>query len=188
MDFVPDTDQGPTIDVPYYGEARAEDGWQGQGTTRSFDALKSEITQAMSRLGGVVHGFQRGTYMLGKLERAGVQVHYSVEGPDGKMIYGRLDVAALPVQKPAQRINWKETMRRRMEASLSMALYNVAQALKAQWVLKQLNPSYMPLMPWLFGKGDKTLSEIYLDRGYLKALMPPKAGDFIEGDFKDKTK
>jgi hypothetical protein len=132
MEFVPDKDEGPTIDVPYFGEARSADGWQGQGTTRSYMTLKSEVANAVAQLGGVVHGIQRGTYEIGGLERAGAQINYSVEGPNGVMVYGRMDIAALPVQKPTRRSGWEKTLRKRHDSSLSMALYNVVQALKSQ--------------------------------------------------------
>jgi len=185
MEFIPDDSQGPTLDVPYYGEARAEDGWQGQSTSLSFDSLKRDISETMARLGGVVHTIQRGTYHIGGLDRPGVQVHYSVEGPGGQMAYGRLDIAALPVKSPAKRHGWKETLRNWEDNSLRMALYNVVQALKAQWVLKQLNPAYVPLMPWLLDKHDRTLTEAFADSGYSKALMPPEGGDFVQGEFKE---
>jgi len=185
MDFMPDKDQGLTLDVPYNDEARSQDGWQGQGTSLSLQTLQSHVTQAMSRLGGVIHGFQRGSYLIGDVQRAGVQIHYSIEGPNGKMAYGRMDIAALPVKEPAQRHGWKQTLARRHDASLRMALYNVAQALRAQWVLKQLNPSYIPLMPWLLAGKNRTVSELYAESGYTKKLMPPKAEAFVEGEFRE---
>lgn len=187
MDFRPDDNQGPQLDVPYYDEARSADGWQGQVTSLSVETLKSHVTQAMSRLGGVVHSFQRGVYLIGGMERAGVQIHYAIEGPGGKLAYGRMDIAALPVKEAARRRGQMATMARRQDAALRMALYNVAQALRAQWVLKQLNPSYIPLMPWLLAKGNKTVSQLYADTGYAKALMPPKAdGDgVVEGSFRE---
>ncbi len=190
MQFVPDDDQGPELDVPYYGETKSEDGWQGHSTSRSYDTLKSDVTKALARLGGIVHGIQRGSYRIGDFERAGAQINYSIEGPDGNMAYGRLDVAALPVQEPyggnKSHSGYSRTLENLQMRSLAMALYNVVEALKAQWVLKQLNPAYVPLMPWLLGKDDLTLSEAYAEAGFSKALMPPNAGDFVEGDFREK--
>lgn len=186
MDFTPDKDSGPTIDVPYFDEARSQDGWQGQGTTVSYDRLKSDVTNALARLGGVVGAIQRGAYQIGKVSRPGVQIQYSVEGPNNQMVYGRLDIAALPIKEPKRRANWQAVQRSREDAALRMALYNVVEALRAQWVLKQLNPGYIPLMPWLLAKGNATLSELYAASGFTKALMPPKPDKFtVEGEYRD---
>jgi len=188
MEFVPTDSEGPASDVPYYGETRADDGWQGQGTTRSYDTLKGDVTRAMARLGGVVHGFQRGMYQIGKLERPGVQIRYSIEGPAGKMIYGRIDVAALPVREPKQRGSYRRIKENRHELSLAMALYNVVQALRAQWVLAQFNPGYVPLMAWLLVKGDQTLTQLYSTGASVGRLLPaPRKGkaDVVEGNWRE---
>lgn len=191
MEFMPDKDEGPTLDVPYFGEARKEDGWQGQGTTRSYDSLKARLTEAMARLGGVVHTVQRGVYTLGGVERVGAQIHYSIEGPGGQMYYGRMDIAALPVIEPKQSARYQEVMRNRQKKSLAMALYNVVEALRAQWVLKQMNPAYVPLMPWLLAKDDKTISQTYIEAGIGTALLPAPSkegkekGDIVRGEFRE---
>lgn len=183
MEFIPENEKGPLSDVPYYGEARSIDGWQGQSTTRSFDSLKSDLTQAFSRLGGVVHSIQRGAYKINEFERSGAQIHYAIEGPNGQMVYGRMDVAALPVKKPKRSSRYQETIRKRHEAALSMALYNVIEALKAQWVLKQLNPSYIPLMPWLLADDGRTISQAYIESGIGQKLLPSLDG-VMEGEFR----
>lgn len=190
MKFIPDDDQGPTIDVPFFGETRAEDGWQGHATTRSYDALKSDVSKALARLNGVLHSIKRGHYVIDGLKRSGAEIHYSMEGPDGRMVYGRIDIAALPVPEPyggnIHHSNYERSLRKRHDDSLRMALYNVAEILKAQWCLKQLNPSYVPLIPWMLGKDERTLSESYLEAGFSKALMPPDKGDFVEGEFREE--
>ena len=189
MEFFPEDDNEPTLDVPYFDEARSADGWQGQSTTLSFDTLKSHITQAFSRLGGVVHGVQRGSFEIGGFTRPGAQVNYSLEGPNGKMIYGRLDIAALPVKKPKRTSRYQEILRKRMDQSLRAGLYNVVQVLKAQWVLKQMNPAYVPLMPWLLVKGNQTLTELYRESS-LPMLESPKQkhsedDDIAIGEFRE---
>ena len=183
MEFIPEDNKDPISDVPYYGEARSADGWQGQSTTRSFDSLKSDLSQAFSRLGGVIHSVQRGTYKINDFDRSGAQVHYSIEGPNGQMVYGRMDVAALPIRKPKRTARYQEILRKRHEASLAMALYNVVEALKAQWVLKQLNPSYIPLMPWLLSDDGRTMSQAYSEIGIGQRRLPSPEGVF-EGEFR----
>jgi len=185
MQFIPDEEDGPSLDVPYFGEARAEDGWQGQSTKRSYNTLKSDVTKALARIGGIVHAIKRGTYEIGGVERAGAQIHYSIEGIGSQVHYGRIDVAALPVHK-SNRGDWRKILRKRQERSLCMALYNVIQALKAQWVLKQLNPAYVPLMPWLLADDERTISQAYLEAGIGKALAlpaPSEAGETVIGEF-----
>jgi len=183
--FEPDENDAHTLDVPYLDEARAADGWKGISTTLSYDRLKSEVVSAIARLGGIVHGFQRGTYRIGDVERAGCIIHYSIEGPGGQMVYGRIDIAALPVKEPSRRHNWQEVLRRRHEQSLRVALYNVARVLEGQWVLKQLNPTYVPLIPWMLASGKKTLNELWLEAGMTPQLAPPKT-DFIEGEYSEE--
>jgi len=183
MEFIPNGDDGISLDVPYFGEARSADGWQGQSTSRSYDTLKSDVTKALARIGGVVHSIRRGTYNIGGFIRAGAQIHYSIEGVGSNMHYGRLDIAALPVHK-STRGDWQKIQRKRQERSLCMALYNVIQALQAQWVLKQLNPAYVPLMPWLLADENRTISQIYLESGITPALPPPsEEGETIVGEF-----
>ena len=161
MHFTPEGRSSQLLRVPFASEARAQDGWQGQNTGRSVETLKSGIVQAMARLGGVVHGFQRGSFRIDDQDRAGVQITYSVEAPGGKMVYGRLDIAALPVRPPARNRNFQRVLERRNEDALAMALYNVVQAMRAQWVLAQLNPGYVPLMPWLLANKNQTLTEMW---------------------------
>lgn len=185
MHFTPDGKASQLLRVPFAGEARAADGWQGQDTGRSIETLKSDVVQAMARLGGVVHGFQRGSYRIDNQDRAGVLITYSLEAPGGKMVYGRLDVAALPVRPPARDRRFQKILDRRNEQALAMALYNVVQALRAQWVLAQLNPGYVPLMPWLLANKDHTLTEMWSSGTHPGRLLPAraKAGEVVEGDF-----
>ena len=64
--FIPDQPK-KAVDVPFYDDVSSEGGWQGQSTTKSIDTLKSEIVQAVSRLGGLVVGFQKGNLAAGKV-------------------------------------------------------------------------------------------------------------------------
>lgn len=185
MQFIPDKDELPVFDVPFFDEARREDGWIGHRSERSYNLILSDITKAIARLDGVLHSVTKGMYQFGELQRYGAQVHYSIEGPQGEMMYGRIDVAALPVKEPRQGAAYEKALRKRHDNSLRHALYNVAQALKVQWNLKQLNPSYVPLMPWLLTKGDMTLSELYRDDGLpmIEAPKPESDGVIQEGQF-----
>lgn len=206
FEFTPNQEQDSMpFDVPFYTEARTQDGWQGHTTSRSYETLKSDVTTAMGRIGGTINAFQRGTYRIGGHDRQGLAIHYSIEGPNGQMVYGRLDVAALPYPEPyggnKYHSRYDNAVKNQIDKTLRMALYNVAEALRAQWVLKQLNPAYIPLMPWMIGDkvSGMTLSQAYLSDGFTRNLLPPgEEGDegiqqkldpdedAIEGEFKEK--
>jgi hypothetical protein len=187
MEFIPETPK-MDIDIPYYDDVKAEAGWQGHGTSKSIETLKSEVQQALANLGGLVVGFQRGLYKEDNQIRAGIAIHYTIEATDGSMFPGRIDVAALPVRKP-KRIPYnkteREVMQSREEKSLKMALFNVRDALKSQFNLSMLSPGYAPLMPWMIAKGDKTIGQLWAESPMMKQLLPPSGSDFIEGEVKE---
>lgn len=191
MEFTPYDEDGPTLDVPYFNEARKEDGWQGHTTNRSYDSLKRDVTNAIAALGGMVNSIQRGQYSIAGLDREGIVIHYTLEGKDGQMVKGRIDVAALPYEEPyngnKSHSRYKEAAETRKDQTVRMALYNVVEALKAQWALKQLNPSYVPLIPFVLADSEsgRTLSQLYLGEGYTRKMLPPgDAGESaIEGQF-----
>jgi hypothetical protein len=162
--------------VPYYEDAKKEDGWQGQATTKTIKALQSEITQAVSRLGGLVTGFQKGSFQGVEGDRDGFRIHYAIEAADGRQIPGRIDIAALPVDPD---INWyRADKNKHREASLKMALYMLRAALDGTWFLQQLSPGYSALVPFMLGQGDKTLSQMWSESAVMKNLLPP--GDEIQ--------
>ncbi len=96
MNFIPEQPK-ESQRVPYYENATKADGWQGQATEKTIKALQSEITQSISRLGGMVTGFQRGSFQSDEDIREGFRIHYSIETADGRQVPGRIDIAALPV-------------------------------------------------------------------------------------------
>ena len=191
MEFVPDEHEPAALDIPYVDELRKVDGWQGHNTTKSYETLKTDVTNAISRLDGVVHSIQRGAFTINNTERPGVVVNYTLEGPDGKMAYGRFDMAGPPF-KPVTHVGkhtktYDEQTRARRDQSVRVGLYNVVLALKAQWVLKQLNPAYAPLMPWLLTDGNRTITERFTAAGIGNIQLPEPRNDdddeVITGEF-----
>lgn len=182
MNFIPDQPK-QAQDVPFYEDVTASGGWQGHSTSKSISSLKSEITASIGRLGGLVTGFQRGTFEIGTQERDGFQIHYVIEQSEGDMMRGRLDVAALPVRKSSRLRRSYETRR---EKSLRMALYMIRDALDGTWFLQQLSPGYAPLMPWMIeANSGKSLTQLWSESAAMKQLLPPSDGDFVEGDFEE---
>jgi hypothetical protein len=177
--FIPDQPKA-VENVPFYEDVTSAQGWQGQTTTKSMETLKSEITMAVSRLGGMVNGFQKGIFLVGNQERQGFRVSYSIEIPDGKFMPGRIDIAALPVRKaPINSFN------SRCEKSLKMALYMLRNSFDGLWFLQQLSPGFAPLMPFMLsGTKDLTVSQLWSETALMQSLLPPGDADFIEGEVK----
>lgn len=179
MTFIPETPKQER-DVPYFDDVSSEDGWRGHTTSKSLDQLKSEISVAISRLGGVVTGFIRGRFKGDKHERDGFQIHYMMETPGG-VVRGRLDIAALPVRISDRTRNPQA----KRDQSLRMALFMTRTSLEGAWFLQQLSPGYAALMPWMLEeKSGRTISELWSDTR-LGHLLPEPEGDFLEGDYRE---
>jgi len=175
--FIPDPPKN-VESVPNYEDVTSAQGWQGQTTTKSIETLKSEISQAISRLGGMVTGFQKGKFQVGEQERQGYRVTYSIDDSNGHMIPGRIDIAALPVRR-----NPYGSYESRCEKSLKMALFMLRDSFDGLWFLQKLSPGFAPLMPFMLsGQGDMTISQLWSESAVMKNLLPPGDNDFIEGE------
>ncbi len=180
MEFIPEM---PTKaqEVPYFEDVTGKGGWQGHSTGKSIATLKSEVLIALSRLGGLVTGFQRGSFQVGEYTREGFRICYALEKSGGVTFPGRLDIAALPIKKTKRDSSQKQLI----EKSLKMALYMFRNALDGEWFLQQLSPGYSPLMPWLLDAGsDKTISQLWGETVSLDKLLPENI-DFVEGEFEE---
>lgn len=182
MNFIPDQPKHE-IDAPYYDNVTAEGGWRGHSTGKSIETLKSEIMSSISRLGGMVVSFQRGTFVINDQKREGFRIHYTVDQPDGSLWPGRLDVAALPVKDDHSK---RRSYDSRKEKSLKMALYMLREALDGTWFLRQLTPGYAPLMPWMLEReSGKTFTELWSDSvlsGH-QLPAPSEGGDMVDAEF-----
>jgi hypothetical protein len=180
------------VEVPFFDDVTAEDGWQGHATRKTLSALQSEVTQAFSRLDGLVINFIKGRYPSGRL---GYRIFYAIKMPNGEQIPGRMDIAALPVREPkVDGLRGRDAMQSKEEKTLKMALYMVKAALDGARFMKQLSPGYQPLMPWMIQPGvdpetAKTLTEAFNERNGM--LLSPSSSrvekdeDSIEGEFKE---
>lgn len=169
--FIPETPKDEKK-VPYFEDAKREDGWQGHTTTKSIKTLQAEISNSISRLGGMVSSFRKGKFG----NRDGFQILYMIDTPNGAMP-GKINIAALPL-----RSHWSDLQKR--EKALRMALYMLREALDGTWMLEQLSPGYAPLMPFMIGKDNKTISELWSDSAMMSNLLPSgdkKFDDAVEG-------
>lgn len=166
MTFIPEQEEAKS--VPYFEDVKASEGWEGHETEKSIDRLKNEIAEAIGRLGGFVSGYKSGLFQIGGFDRAGFQLYYSIEG-----LPARLDIAALPARRPANR-----------DRSIRMSLYMVRNALRGLWFLQQLSPGYAPLMPFLIAdKKGNTVSQVWARDSKMGLLLPDGRGeDFIEAE------
>ena len=182
MDFIPEQPKEEK-EVPYFEETTSVGGWAGHTTKKTEKRLKSEITEAITLLGGMVSGFQSGTYS-GKSKRDGFRIYYSLENPNGGFTKGQLDVAALPIETPA----WDRSYKKRREQSLKMALYMLRDALKGMWYMQQLSPGFAALMPFMIvDDSGKNLTQKWSEQGAFSNLLPPGDSEFevIDGDFEE---
>jgi hypothetical protein len=167
MNFTPD--QTEAKKVPFFEDAKREDGWQGHTTTKNLGRLKDEVKQALARLGGLVVNFQQGTFQIDGQSRQGFQVFYAVEGRPAK-----LNIAALPIKD-----KWNN---KKKEQSLKMALYMLEIGLSGAWFMQQLSPGYAPLVPMMLTESGKTISELWAENSSMGRLLPAPETDFIEAE------
>src|SRR3972149_1542024 len=172
--------------VPWFDDVTPGGGWQGRAKSKSSDTLRAEITACIGRLGGLASGFQRGSFNIDGQTRDGYQIHYAIENKTGKMLPGRLDIAALPVKPRQQRRN--SVYEQRREQSLKMALYMIRVALDGMWFLQQLPPGYAPLMPWMLAVGKRTVTQLWAVSSGMGNLLPPGETEFIEGEIVSEKK
>lgn len=178
--FIPEQPK-ESAEVPYFDDATSDAGWQGHSTSKSIETLKSEIVQAVSRLGGVVNGFQKGKFQIGNQEREGFRVFYTIESVDGSMFPGRIDIASLPVKRSTRYRN-NSSFEKRKERSLKMALYMLRNAFDGLWFLQKLSPGFVPLMPFMLARDDLTISQLWSETSLMNNLLPPGDHDFVDGE------
>jgi len=181
MEFIPKTSTH-SQDVPYFDDVTSTGGWQGHSTKKTIDVLKSEILSAIGRLGGLVTSIQQGSFFVGEVERDGFRIIYGIDSPDGRLLPGRLDVAALPVRQDHKK---RKSLETRKKQSLKMALFMLRNAMDGVWFLQQLSPGYAPLMPWMLVDSEKTVTQLWSENAAMGRLLPPGDTDFVEGDYSE---
>lgn len=180
MDFIPEQ-QESSKEVPFYEDATSIDGWQGQSTEKTLERLKSDLVTSISRLGATVSAFQKGSFQAGDKKREGFRIFYTVESPTGKMIPGRIDIAALPVKNEYRT---QRTYGSRCEKSLKMALFMLKISVDGLWFLQQLSPGFAGLMPFMLMDEKRTVSQVWMESRTMSNLLPPADADFIDGEAK----
>jgi hypothetical protein len=166
MEFKPDISEKDLL-IPYFEEAKNEDGVIGYSTQKSLKTLKAEITAGFGRLGGSVIGFQSGKF--GK--RYGFRIDFTFAG-----VPGRMDIAALPIKKETES---------RVDKAKRHALYSVQKRLEAEYSTALIMPGDVPLMPYMLNSEGKTVLEVMREMGEIPALPESIEEDIIEGEFNE---
>jgi hypothetical protein len=174
MKFTPREKQ-PSIAIPMLDDLRAEDGWQGMRSNQSLDELRTKVQTEIGRLSGKITSFIEGDYEIEGQTRPGYTIRFIVAGPDGSAWEGRIDMAGPPFEMPFSgdrtHSGFLSAFEKRREQSLRMCLFNANAALVANRNLEKLSPGFAALMPWMLGKGDLTIGQIW--RGGAAALPAP---------------
>lgn len=187
MEFQPDTHEAQA--VPFFKDTTSQGGWAGHTTKKSIEKLQSEVKEAINLLGGTVTGFMKGTY-TDENKRDGYHLHYVMESPNG-LVKGKMEVAALPVEKPEwMSFHQENAYKKRREQSLKMALFMLRDSLKGMWYLQQLSPGFAALMPFMIvNESGETLTQRWSKQQTFQNLLPPGDSDFeadiLDGDFKE---
>lgn len=178
MTFIPD--QTEAIEVPFFDDVTAENGWRGHATSKSVAALRSEVTAAFGELGALVIAFQSGTYQINEQKRQGFRIRYVVE-TGATMLPGQVEIAALPVRKEPKK---QRTYKKRCEGALKQALYMFRDALVGLKSLRVLSPGTAPLLPWMIEpKSGETFSQLWNKTASGDMLLSP--GEFVDGEFEE---
>lgn len=190
MKFIPDEAGNQQEELPYYNEAKADDGWQGMSTGKSIETLRAEISAEIGRMDGTMTGWIRGDYKMTDGEiRAGVEIRYQIVAGDGTVFKGKIAVAALPYEVSEGRADSAKLNRGRAKKALRMGLYNVRICLQSTRILEKLSPGYAGLMPWLLAgpKDDRTISEVWSEEGVGSRALPPPSEDdeVVKGEMRE---
>ena len=169
MNFVPDQ-PNKAEQAPYLEDVSSKGGWAGFSTTKNIDTLVSEVSVALSRLGGIVTDIQSGTFLDDKTrKRFGYIIQYLYKTPSGLQMSGRIEVSGLPIRfhSPAKERQVKQ-----------MVLYMLRDTLDGYWYMQQLSPGFMALMPFMLTDTGITFSQKF-SQGL---TLPAPSDDVIDGD------
>lgn len=155
VDFIPDKLEHQRQELPFFEDSQEAKvpGWR---LTKSEQYYRDRVADLLARLGGGAVVFMPGEYP-GRPKRFGYRITFNVNG-----IPARLDVAALPFRHAATD--------KKKQAAMSQALFLVGNWLEAElhsWIYR---PGVIPLVPFLIGEGDRTVTEALVESRMLPLL------------------
>lgn len=150
--FIPEKPEAQKMVVPFYEDQQKV---AGSAVTKSLDYYEKRVKEIMTRLGAYSVVLMGGTYP-GQTTRYGYQITFFLSN-----IPGRIDCAALPMRS--------ETKVKK-ERALCQALYLLGNWLEAELFSTIYRPGSIPLVPYLIGAGDKTVTEALIESQELPLL------------------
>lgn len=158
MNFIPETPTQKSVKAPFFEDSEKLK-IAGRGTTKSLEALQSEIKQRLAELGAGGVNFHQGKFDDKPL-RYGFQIYFNLNG-----IPGRIDAAALPMRSEAPK---------KKEQALAQALYFVRDWLDVELRTSMFRPGNVALLPYLIGANGKTVVEALVETHQLPMLVSGK--------------
>ena len=184
MGFIP-KDTQKKIELPFFEDVGglSGEGWQGHTTGKSLARLRADLAVALDRLGAQMTSFMEGSFACAEGYRPGAIILFTTQLPNGNLINGKIDVAALPVRTKKS----LKSFDKKCDQSLRMALFMVATSLQGAFNQQVLSPGHYALMPYML-EGDKTLSNLFVEVNGLTGLLLESGKDddgVVEGEFKE---
>ena len=150
VQFIPEPVTTAARNIPYFEDSQDRK-IPGRGTEKSADKLQQEIRQLMLELdaGNIVFSPGKFEVAPGVPARYGWLMTFSANG-----LKGRMEIAALPMrhESPAKK-----------DQALRQALYLVRNWLESEVFSVLYRPGAVPLIPFLIGTGNKTITEALLE-------------------------
>jgi hypothetical protein len=173
--------------APFFEDVNEADGYRGQGTEKSIDKLMSEVTSAVSNLGGYMVNVQRGKFIDEEgRERFGFVFVFTLAGPGGRgTVMAEIKVAAFPLRK------WTAN---KEERAKKMVLYILRDWLESMFNFQKATPTPVAtLIPFMLDNTGETLSDAWISGRITPGLLLPGNSkipdsgleDVVEGDAED---
>jgi hypothetical protein len=153
VQFIPEKPKAPELNVPYYEDNLQDKLVPGRGVHKPVEYYQNQIKDLLLKLGAGAVSFPAGTYPTSPTPRYGYQIQFSLNG-----IPGRIDCAALPLRS--------ETAYRK-DRALAQALFLVRTWLEGELYSTIYRPGSIPLVQYLIGAGDKTVTEMLVEKQML---------------------
>lgn len=145
--FIPDRPTNPVFDIPFFEDVTSKDA-TGRYTQKKIGILQKEITGLFLKLGGGNVQFTQGQYPSSP-RRYGYRIHFSMNG-----IPGRIDIAALPMRSETDI---------KKDRALAQCLFLFRDYLQSEANSIIYRPGAIPLIPYLIGSGDRTVTESLIE-------------------------
>lgn len=176
--FEPEGTQKST-EAPYFEDISSDMGFRGQRTRKSLEKLQSEVTNAISNLGGYLLNVQRGKFIDDKGRgRFGYVFLFSMPGPGGNgQVMAEIKVAAFPLRKYSEE--------KELQAK-AMALYVLRDWLISLFNFQKLTPTpVVTLIPFMLDKNGETLSDAWISGKITPGLLLTDPGKIPESGMED---